>query len=823
MEPKYTYAIAEQEVRELWERELVFSYDAAAKKTVFRIDTPPPTVSGSIHVGHIFSYTQTDILARFNRMRGYEIFYPFGFDDNGLPTERFVEKKLSVSAFSMGRSAFIKLCLQETEQVEQAFKAIWQTVGLSVDWSLWYSTIAPNVRKISQESFIRLYEKNLIYRKNEPALYCTTCRTSVAQAELDDKAVDAYFYDLAFAISDGQKLTIGTTRPELLASCVALLYHPHDARYKNLSKQQAIVPLYGHRVPIIADELVDQQKGTGLVMCCTFGDKNDIYWHRKYQLPYRESIGRDGKWTALTGPLAGLKVHDARKKMVHELKARGELLNERAVQHAVNVHERCKHEIEYIILPQWFLNILDHKKEFLAAADQIDWYPAYMKTRYVNWVENLNWDWCLSRQRFFGIPFPVWHCQACGKPILARIDQLPIDPQEVAFGKPCPACGSHDVVADMDVMDTWNTSSLTPYICCALINQQAPSVFDEKYAQSFFPMAMRPQAHDIIRTWAFYTIVKAWFHQRMIPWRSVVISGHVLSAQAEKISKSRENAPIQPENLIKQWSADAIRFWTASAALGADVAFSENQFKIGQKLVTKLWNACRFLSTYIDQVDVQQPKKLGTVNEWILHQTSHAFVQYEKEMINNEFSLALNHLEQFFWHDFCDNYLELVKDQLFKPELYEPAAVGATKWTLYFMGMRILQLYAPFVPFVTEKIYQELYRATQKTVSIHKTQLKEIQTPYVFEHSAKTMAVVLCIISEARRLKTAYKLSLGTPLTELVIYASDPESRAAIQQEDQLIKGVCKAATIKLSEQPVSNEIITHDTVYSMSINTICH
>lgn len=818
MEPKYTHATVEQEVRELWEREQVFAYDNT-KKPIFSIDTPPPTVSGSIHVGHVLSYTQTDIIARFNRMKGFNVFYPFGYDDNGLATERFVEKKRAVSAFNMGRTEFIKLCLQETALAEHQFKEIWQAVGLSVDWNLSYSTIAPNIRKLSQESFILLYNKGLIYRKNEPALYCTACRTSVAQAELDDKTVDTQFYDIAFSISDGQKLAISTTRPELLAACVALLYHPSDTRYKNLNKQKAIVPLYDHQVSVIADELVDPQKGTGLVMCCTFGDKNDIYWYQTHKLPYREAINKDGKWTTLAGSLVGLKVHEARKKIIHELTELGVLINQRPTSHSVNVHERCKHEIEYVILTQWFLRILDHKKEFLALADQIDWFPTFMKTRYVNWVENLNWDWCLSRQRFYGIPFPAWHCQTCNRPIIAHIDQLPIDPQETAYDKPCPYCGASTVVADTDIMDTWNTSSITPYICSSLANKNTESIFDNQHTQQFLPMAMRPQAHDIIRTWAFYTIVKTWFHQQTIPWKSIVISGHTLSTKAEKISKSQNNAPTQPENLLKQWSADAIRFWTASATLGTDVTFSENQFKIGQRLVTKLWNACRFISEHTKEVDLKnQPTKLGIVNEWILHKATFTFELYEKELNKNEFSLALTHLEYFFWHDFCDNYLEIIKDQLFKPELYNPNDIKATRWTLSWMGIRLLQLYAPFVPFVTEKIYQELYRPIFKTASIHRTLLSEIQKTYNFETSMPTMATMLDIIFQVRKLKTEHKLSLGTPLKELVLYTSQPETHLIIEKEQYILKGVCKTEKIRFTEQPTTNNLIIQDTIYTAYI-----
>ena len=552
MDKKYTYQTIEPEIKELWQKENTYSFEPDSKK-VFSIDTPPPTISGSLHVGHIFSYTHADFIARFKRMKGFAVFYPFGFDDNGLPTERFVEKKRKVSPFGIGRSEFIKVCLEETAESEKNFKALWQSAGLSVDWKMWYSTISKNVRKISQESFIKLYEKGFIYRKNEPALYCPFCRTSVAQAELDDKEVETTFNDIVFVTEDGKTFTISTTRPELIPSCVALLYNPEDQRYQTLKGKKAIVPIYNYTVPIIADEKVSIDKGTGLVMCCTFGDKNDIQWYQQYKLPYRQSIGRDGKWTELTGPLVGLKTLDARKKILELLDKEGLLLNQLQIKHPVNVHERCKNAIEYIILPQWFLNILAHKKEFLDIAQNINWYPGYMKSRYINWVENLNWDWCLSRQRFYGIPFPVWYCTSCDSVLLPSTDQLPIDPQETTYpGKTCPKCHSSEIIPDTDIMDTWNTSSLTPYICYSLLHPEATDVFSPAITEQFLPMSMRPQAHDIIRTWAFYTIVKAYLHNNIIPWKSVVISGHVLSSTAEKISKSKEHTIPAPEKLITQ-------------------------------------------------------------------------------------------------------------------------------------------------------------------------------------------------------------------------------------------------------------------------------
>ncbi len=805
MEIRYDHLANQIKFQKKWEEEKTYSMEHNPGQ-LYSIDTPPPTVSGTLHIGHIFSYTQTDFIARYKRMQGYSVFYPFGFDDNGLPTERYVESKRKIKAHQVGRSAFIDICLEETVIAEKAFQDLWQQMSLSADWNHWYSTISDNVRRLSQASFIDLYKKGFVYRKDEPALYCTTCRTSVAQAELDDKELPSFFNDIVFKDMQGNNLIIGTTRPELLPSCVALLYNPADERYQHLKGQQATVPLFNFTVPIFADEQVSIEKGTGLVMCCTFGDKTDVEWYKKFKFSYKQSIGLDGKMVESTGILAGLKITDARAKAIEELKAHGLLVSQREIVHSVNVHERCKKEIEFAVLKQWFINILDHKQKFLDLADQIDWHPAFMKSRYKNWVENISWDWGISRQRFFGIPFPVWHCLDCNEVVLADLTLLPIDPQEHAAPS-CTKCASTNLQPDTDVMDTWNTSSISPYICYQLFKQDNTLPFENNHdVASFIPMSMRPQAHDIIRTWAFYTIVKTWMHHGIIPWKDIVISGHVLSDAKEKLSKSKENASLTPENLLKTYSADVIRYWTASGSLGHDVAFSENQLKIGQKLITKIWNAFRFALPHMETLENpnQERKNIGAVNEWLLHSISNCFEIYISYFNKNEFGLALHHVEQFFWNDFCDNYIELVKNQLFNPEQYDAATVDATKWTLYQVGLRILQLYAPYLPYVTETIYQDLYCTHEKIASIHQTKFTQVQRTYVFAESAEVMAHIITISSQVRKLKTSQQLSLKVPLKVLTIHMSDQKTIDQIMLHEQLIKGVTQTEDITYTTAALS-------------------
>lgn len=780
MEKHFDHLASQKSLAELWEKEQIYAHTPGIPS--FSIDTPPPTVSGSLHIGHIFSYTQTDSIARYKRMSGESVFYPFGFDDNGLPTERFVEKRCGVSAHSVGRTAFIDLCLKETAVVEEEFKRLWQTIGLSVDWKLCYSTIDTASRTISQRSFLELLDKGYAYRKNEPALFCTACRTSVAQAELDDVEKQTFFTDIAFG-SDSGELVIATTRPELLPACVALLYHPDDARYQKLASTTARVPLFGHDVPIIADHRVKQDKGTGLVMCCTFGDTTDIEWFADHALPYRQVIDMGGVFLSIAGPLAGLKVAAAREKMLELLKEAGAIRAQKAISHTVNVHERCKKEIEYLMVPQWFLAIVAHKEKLLALADEINWYPAFMKSRYIDWVQNISWDWCLSRQRYFGIPFPVWHCRSCNEILRPSLDQLPIDPQEIAYPGGACRCGSTDIVPDTDVMDTWNTSSLTPYLCKELAGNDP----------SFIPMAMRPQAHDIIRTWAFYTIVKSFMHDGKIPWKDIVISGHVLAGEGGKISKSQGNSPLQPENLLATYPADVIRYWTLSGGLGHDIAFSETQLKIGNKLLVKLWNAFKFIAEHANHERIERPQH--PLNQWILHQLSDAAARYHAAFGQYEYAPALDAIERFFWADLCDNYLELIKDQFFNSHRYEQSVIDETRSVLTEVGFGVLMYLAPYMPYITDDLYQRLYRAHRAYASIHAEQFSDCERSYAAPDALVAIELLLKVVSEVRRLKTDKQVSLKTELAVLTIECS-PEARALLEPLHTTIMGVAKVPSI---------------------------
>lgn len=775
--PTYNFFDIQQEIKEFWIKNNTYKTEKLNKEKYYTIDTPPPTVSGSLHIGHISSYTQTDLIARYKRITGHTVFYPFGSDDNGLPTERYVEKELNITSSNMSRSDFISTCLNQVTTGQKSFIHLWQTIGLSIDFAKYYSTISKDVQKISQKSFIDLYKKGYIYSKNEPALYCTAYRTSVSQAELEDIEKETFFTTLKFKLKNlNENILIATTRPEMLSGCVAIFYNPDDIRYNKFNGQYAITPIYNKEVPILPDDKVIIDKGTGLVMCCTFGDSLDVYWFKKYNLPYLKVIELNGKMSSITEILEGKSVSDARTEILKLLEEQSYISSKIKIKHNVAIYERSKREIEYVMLRQWFVKILENKEKFLELANKINWYPENMKYRYINWVENLQWDWCISRQRFFGIPFPVWYDKN-DNIIFPNEKDLPIDPLK---DKPK---NIDEYTPDTDVMDTWNTSSLSPFICEDLYKQLTN---DNTF--KFFPMSMRPQAHDIIRTWAFDTIVKAWMHYDNIPWKDIVISGHILSSDSQKISKSKDNSPMNPLNLIKLYPADAIRYWTANAKLGIDIAFSENELKKGNKLLVKLWNASIFIEEHADFKNYKNFNFNAInlyCNIWIMHELKKCLNLYEKYFEKNEFSLALESVESFFWKCLCDNYLEIIKAHLFNNN--NNNEVNEVKNTLAYVFEKLLQMLSPYLIFTTEKIYQNLYRKNYSEIlSIHKINIKETQKEFLLQYNNE-FDIILNFINIIRKIKSDLKVSLKYKIDNLM-YNSELKNIEFIKNHELILK-----------------------------------
>ncbi len=702
----------EQKWSEFWDKKSIYRFSSKNKGKIYSVDTPPPYVSADhLHVGHAMSYTQAEVIIRFRRMLGNNIFYPMGFDDNGLPTERHVEKKYKVNKAKITRQEFVDLCIKETNEGGKVYRNLWNRLGLSVDWSLLYNTISPEAQRVAQLSFLDLFNKKRIYRLESPVHWCPHCHTALAQADLEDREEKSVMYKIKFGDNKDSRLIVATTRPELIFACVALYVNPKDERYLDLVGQEIKIPLAERSVPIKTHPKVEMEKGTGLMMVCTWGDQNDVEKWRADRLESRIIFDENGVFNKLAGRYQGKKVRDSRLEIVEELKKKNLFEGESPIVHNISVHERCKSPVEFLSSGQWYIKILDLKKDLLKRSDELSWHPKSMKIHYTNWVEGLNWDWCISRDRFFGVPFPVWHCNDCGEIILPLEDELPVDPRDNKRPdsiKNCQRCGSRNLIGETQVMDTWMTSSVTP-----LINAKWKS--KGELTDAIYPMSLRVQALDIIRTWLFYSVVKSHLHTNSLPWNAVMISGHGTDAKGEKMSKSVGNFVVA-DQVIDRYGADALRLWACNAGLGANVRYSEDDMRAGQKFLTKLWNVTRFIFMNLETLP-EKPKKLYPTDAWIREETKKLVAEVTADLLDYEFGLAKIKIEKFFWTKLTDHYLELIKGRLYGQS--EEAKKSAETTLVYLLDI-FCHLLAPFVPFITEEIYQQFFRDKKYSeISIH--------------------------------------------------------------------------------------------------------
>ncbi len=783
---RYDPKEAEPRWQKYWEENKIFKFNQS-KKEIFSIDTPPPYASADhLHVGHGMHYSQFEFVARYQRMRGKNVFFPMGYDDNGLPTERYVEKKYNINKSKISRAEFIKLCLEETKNTGKTYHDLFTRLGFSIDWDLLYHTIGEKARRVAQKSFLDLYQKGRLEHTDYPTTWCTVCQTTIAQADLDNVEMSSHFNDIIFK-SGGKDLVISTTRPEMLPACVALCYNPGDKRYQKLKNSFATVPLFNYEVPIIADEAVDLEKGTGLMMVCTFGDKEDIEkWHR-HNLPLRLVINEYGKMTDLAGKYLGKKIKEARLEIIEDLKSHKLLLRQQQITHPVNVHERCMTEIEFLKKQQWQIKILDKKEELLEQAKKIIWHPEHMKVRYEHWVKNLQWNWGISRQRYYGVPFPVWYCKKCKATLLPKEKDLPVDPREQKYSGKC-SCGSSDIEPEMDIMDTWMTSSCTPEINADWGGKEEKN--------KFLPMSLRPQAHDIIRTWAFYTIVKSYYHHNDIPWKNIMISGHGQDPSGQKMSKSKGNFVVA-EEVINKYSADAFRFWAASVKLGDDLPFQDKDLLTGQKLVTKLWNASKFalmhLEDYNDSNKEDKKKEVKVTevfDKWLLSKLHKVIKESTDSFENYEYAKTKSEVEQFFWHTFCNNYLEIVKDRLYNPQVRGEAERKSSQYALYQSLLAILKMMGPIMPHITEEIYQLYFAEKEGKKSLHISAWPEFNQKFVDEKAELAGDLGVDIINTVRKYKSEQQLSLKEDFTRLIVGNDDLEFHAMIKSIEADLKAV---------------------------------
>jgi len=879
-----------------WQESKIYKWkNDLPKAQTFVIDTPPPTVSGLLHMGHVFSYTQADFVARFQRMSGKDVFYPMGFDDNGLPTERLVEKVIGTKAgiyeAKEGHGSFVKKCREVVDEAEKEFEALFNEVALSVDWEQKYQTISPESQKISQASFLDLYKKGLVQRKLEPVYWDISDRTALTQADIIDKESDGVMHYMFFGIEDSEeKIEIMTTRPELLPSCVAVMVNPEDERYKKFHGKNAITPLFGVKVKVIPDELVQTDKGTGAVMCCTFGDETDKEWWKKHLateeeallglkhvMGMRVSIRPDGIMCDITGSdysgysfsyvkegnncysqidlslersqsmvaystcdeygritsdncvdlqrfkklyeelVERKRIKDARIAVVEKLESENLLSRPKeSIKRAVKCAERSGVPIEILCdasLSQWFIKILDKKELLKAKAAECNWYPEYMKVRIDQWIDGLQWDWCISRQRFFGVNFPVWYSKRAGeegKILVAEVDQLPCDPNvDLPRGY-----SREEVSAETDIMDTWATSSISPQLSSKGISDEI--CFDKARHEKLFPADKRPQAHEIIRTWAFYTLVKSTLHQNSVPWKNLMISGWCLAADKTKMSKSKGNV-VTPTALIEEKGSDIVRYWASTSHLGADTAYSEEVFKIGQKLITKLFNAAKFASMNFDQLSNGEVTEAADL--WILSKLHNTTKRATEEFEKFEYARAREAIEEFFWKDFCDNYLEICKVRSYGLAAEKVAGIEFSDeekneilrkqqsaiLTLRICLNTILKLFAPFIPHICDEIYSTIFAEefAQKGSINARGNWPKLDEKLFNQNFHDVGEAALAVIFEVRKFKSEQNISMKTTVKKLVI--NSEQDLSAIAQD---LANVCNAEVLEFVKEGKLVEVI---------------
>jgi valyl-tRNA synthetase len=788
---EYDHRAVEAAARELWESHDIYRYDRGGPGPVFSVDTPPPYVSAAhLHVGHAMSYSQPDFIVRYRRMRGDRVFYPIGFDDNGLPTERYVEQVYGVRAVDLPRAEFTALCLAETRRVAERYEDLWRRLGLSVDWSLRYSTIDARCQRTAQTSFVKLHQAGYLRRAQDPILWCPEDRTSLAQADVEDLERTSRLHTIRFPAHRPSPLPllIATTRPELLPACVALYHHPDDARYAGI--ERATVPLFGYEVPVLTDESVDPEYGTGMMMVCTFGDAEDVLKWRRDGLPLRLAVEPDGRLGELAGEFAGLTLTQARSAIVKALGEAGLLVSSVPVRQVVGVHERCQTPVEFQIRPQWFIAVREHADRFRARAAELEWIPPFMRRRLEDWIDGLKWDWNITRQRRYGVPFPVWFCTACAAPVLARLEDLPVDPlaDKPQVGS-CPACGHGELVGDPDVMDTWMPSSLTPQVN----DGWALGGTDPVLA----PMSMRVQAFEIIRTWLFYSVVQSELLFGRVPWRTALISGWGLSEQGKKLSKrdlDKSTGPdgynrYVPDDVMGKYGADAVRLWATKARIGTDLRYNEKDIRTGRKFAVKLWNVGRFLSLNLGDLDVSAaapaPAERDIVDRWLLAHLADTVAEATAAFDGHDYMQAHQAASRMFWSIYCDRYLEMIKDRI---------GDATARWTLRESFRVLLGLFAPFAPFVTEHMYQQFYRGHGDTVSLHLTRWPVADPRWRGDRSAVAAVDQLTVILDATRvLRSGQRLGNSARLRRLVVQADDAQARSLLDQIAEPLRVAARA------------------------------
>lgn len=780
-----------------WEDDDIYKFIGDGTRPRYIIDTPPPYPTGSIHLGHVLNWVYIDMNARYRRLKGNDVLFTQGWDCHGLPTEVKVEETHGIKKNDVSRAKFREFCIDLTTENIAKMKDQMQALGFSQDWSREFITMTPEYMYKTQYSFLKMYDEGLIYQGIHPVNWCPRCETAIAFAEVEysdnqtnlnyvnfPPAAEDFYEDIASSKLSGkvadpseEGVMIATTRPELMSACVAVVVHPDDERYGSLVGKYVEVPLSCQKVKIIPDEEVDPEYGTGAVMVCTFGDKTDVAWVNKHNLEVIDAINEQGMLTEAAGRYAGMDLQTCKKQTIEDLKEEGYLLKQETVDQNVGQCWRCKTPIEILVKKQWFVavrELIDKTKE---AAEEMNWVPEHMKSRMINWADSMEWDWCISRQRIFATPIPVWYCKDCGKVMLPDVDQLPIDPT-VDKPKHACECGCTEFIGEEDVLDTWMDSSISPLSIAGWPH--------EGYMDNF-PANIRPQGHDIIRTWAFYTTLRCLALEGEKPFDDIVINGMVFGEDGYKMSKSRGNV-IAPDDVIAEYGADPLRTWAANSVPGSDVAFDWKDIKHGFKFLRKFWNAFRFISMQIFDGEIAEPTVYEPIDLWILSKLNALNETVDEAFATYNFADTISSIEKFIWHDFCDEYIEAVKYRLYGDDISEESR-NAAKYTLKTVVETSLKLLSPIVPFFTEEVYQ--YFSDE---SIHKSSWPEVGI--IDEKAIESGDIAIELIDEVRRFKSNSKIPLNAPLAEVNVFTE--ELGGVFEEFADTIRGTLKIENFQI-------------------------
>lgn len=748
----------EKKWQDFWDENKIYRFDPKSEKPAYSIDNPPRYASGGLHVGHAVHYTHIDFAARYKRLRGYNVFFPLCFDTNGIPIEERVERKMGITRMDIDRHEFIKRCREFANENIADMTKQFKILGESMDPTIYYQTDAESYRRLTQISFIELYNKGLIYKGEHPVNWCPRCMTALADAEVEYQDRKTKLNYIKFKISDrDEDIIIATTRPELLCTCQLVAINPRDERAGELAGKMLLTPVYKKQVEIVEDDKVLSDFGTGIVMICSIGDKDDLEWIFRYGLDIEQGIDEHGRMTEVAGKYKGMTIKEAKEAIISDMKEQGLLNKQEDLDQSVGSCWRCKTPIEFLKVPQWFLKLLDFKSDVLRISDEVHWFPEFMKIRLEDWVNSLNWDWVISRQRYFATPIPLWECAECDEVIVAKEEQCYIDPTiESPPVDKCPKCGG-ELRGCEDVFDTWMDSSISP-----LYNTFWKR--DDKMHKKLFPMSLRPQAQDIIRTWAFYTIIREHLLVDSKPWDDIMIGAYILAEDGTPMHASKGNA-VDPIAILEEYGSDAMRYYATNCALGMDNPFRIKDIKRGVRLCTKLWNMQTFIGGAISEKTEFDSSSLSTVDKWILSRYTKVLKETTALMDSYQFDKSMKVIENFLWHELADHYLEMVKYRI-----YDQEDEGAL-YTLYTIGLGLTKMLATFLPHITEEVYQTHYKKFDGKVSLHISDWPE--EILEDEGAANQGELAKNIIAALRNWKSDNRLALNSEIALVEIVAGD--------------------------------------------------